>query len=226
MVLIPTQPPFPFPAPPCQPPSLPHLHPPLCFCEAPAGGKGERGGQAWVSCSAAAAAATTPRGARGRGHGGGCSAAATPTPHGVLRSHPRPGARPPAHPLIPPPPHPTPHPAFCSVQAIGISIWATSQSSGNPDAHKIRMGSLVTLVGLGVQVGWGWVGCVVWWGGVGWGGVGWGGVGWAWTCRWGGVPGAEPVSLPPLLPPCLRRAHLLCGLTFAPLPLPALLTSS
>lgn len=38
------------------------------------------------------------------------------------------------------------------VQAIGISIWATSQSSGNPDQGQIRLGCIITLVGLGFQL--------------------------------------------------------------------------
>jgi hypothetical protein len=40
----------------------------------------------------------------------------------------------------------------CSVQAVGISIWATSQSSGTPDQGKIHLGCAITLAGLGIQV--------------------------------------------------------------------------
>lgn len=40
-----------------------------------------------------------------------------------------------------------------SVQAIGISIWASSQSSGNPDQGQIRLGCGITLAGLAIQVG-------------------------------------------------------------------------
>ena len=47
-----------------------------------------------------------------------------------------------------PPPLPPP-------QAIGISIWATSESSGEPDQATIRLGNGITLAGLGVQArGW------------------------------------------------------------------------
>ena len=38
------------------------------------------------------------------------------------------------------------------VQAIGISIWAKSESSGTPDPDTIRRGSAITLVGLGIQL--------------------------------------------------------------------------
>ena len=43
-------------------------------------------------------------------------------------------------------------PPLCSIQAIGISIWATSQSSGNPEQDQIRLGCGITLAGLAVQV--------------------------------------------------------------------------
>ncbi|PSC68907.1 Glycoside superfamily [Micractinium conductrix] len=38
------------------------------------------------------------------------------------------------------------------VQAIGISIWAVSQSSGTPDQHQIRLGCAITLAGLAIQL--------------------------------------------------------------------------
>lgn len=38
------------------------------------------------------------------------------------------------------------------IQAIGISIWATSQSSGNPDSDAIRLGCSITLAGLAIQL--------------------------------------------------------------------------
>lgn len=42
--------------------------------------------------------------------------------------------------------------AAVTVQAIGISIWASSQSSGTPDSDKIRLGCCITLVGLFIQL--------------------------------------------------------------------------
>ena len=39
------------------------------------------------------------------------------------------------------------------MQAIGISIWASSQSSGDPDQAQIRLGCAITLAGLALQVG-------------------------------------------------------------------------
>lgn len=39
-----------------------------------------------------------------------------------------------------------------SIQAIGISIWASSQSSGDPDQDQIRLGSGITLAGLAIQL--------------------------------------------------------------------------
>ena len=38
------------------------------------------------------------------------------------------------------------------VQAVGISIWAKSQSSGTPDPDTVRRGSAITLIGLGIQL--------------------------------------------------------------------------
>ncbi|KAL4430757.1 hypothetical protein ABPG75_006013 [Micractinium tetrahymenae] len=38
------------------------------------------------------------------------------------------------------------------IQAIGISIWASSQSSGDPDQDQIRLGCGVTLAGLAAQL--------------------------------------------------------------------------
>ena len=38
------------------------------------------------------------------------------------------------------------------VQAVGISIWAKSQSSGTPDEDVVRRGSAITLIGLGIQL--------------------------------------------------------------------------
>ncbi|EFN59060.1 hypothetical protein CHLNCDRAFT_137777 [Chlorella variabilis] len=38
------------------------------------------------------------------------------------------------------------------VQAAGISIWASSQSSGNPDQDQIRLGCGITLAGLAIQL--------------------------------------------------------------------------
>ena len=47
-----------------------------------------------------------------------------------------------------------PHPAPCprSVQAVGIAIWASSQSSGTPDQGQIRLGCGITLAGLAIQL--------------------------------------------------------------------------
>lgn len=36
---------------------------------------------------------------------------------------------------------------------VPCSIWATSQSSGNPNQDQIRKGSIITCAGLAVQVG-------------------------------------------------------------------------
>lgn len=41
--------------------------------------------------------------------------------------------------------------ALC-IQAIGISLWASSKGSGKPDEKIISIGSWVTVAGLGVQV--------------------------------------------------------------------------
>lgn len=38
------------------------------------------------------------------------------------------------------------------IQAIGISIWASSQSSGEPDQSQIRLGCGITLAGLAAQL--------------------------------------------------------------------------
>jgi hypothetical protein len=38
------------------------------------------------------------------------------------------------------------------VQAIGISIWASSQASGTPDQGQIRLGCGITLGGLAIQL--------------------------------------------------------------------------
>lgn len=38
------------------------------------------------------------------------------------------------------------------MQAAGISIWASSQSSGEPDQSTIRLGCGITLAGLAVQL--------------------------------------------------------------------------
>ena len=43
-------------------------------------------------------------------------------------------------------------PDECSVQAIGISLWASSKGSGNPDQSMITTGSIITLSGLTFQV--------------------------------------------------------------------------
>lgn len=40
----------------------------------------------------------------------------------------------------------------CSVQTVGIAIWASSKGSGCPDSGQIRLGSIITLVGLSIQV--------------------------------------------------------------------------
>ncbi|KAL4443301.1 hypothetical protein ABPG75_011038 [Micractinium tetrahymenae] len=42
--------------------------------------------------------------------------------------------------------------AGIAIQTVGISIWATSQSSGDPDQDQIRKGSIITCAGLAVQV--------------------------------------------------------------------------
>jgi hypothetical protein len=39
-----------------------------------------------------------------------------------------------------------------SVQSIGISIWASSKSSGKPEQDRIRLGCAITLAGLAVQL--------------------------------------------------------------------------
>ena len=38
------------------------------------------------------------------------------------------------------------------VQAIGIAIWATEKSSGEPDVDRVKLGSYITVVGLGLQL--------------------------------------------------------------------------
>lgn len=38
------------------------------------------------------------------------------------------------------------------VQAVGISIWASSKGSGNPDQDKITLGSWITVAGLAIQL--------------------------------------------------------------------------
>ncbi|KAL4423415.1 hypothetical protein ABPG77_009993 [Micractinium sp. CCAP 211/92] len=42
--------------------------------------------------------------------------------------------------------------AGIAIQTVGISIWATSQSSGNPNPDQIRKGSIITCIGLAVQI--------------------------------------------------------------------------
>lgn len=54
------------------------------------------------------------------------------------------------HPLAPLPT--CPPPSDHSVQAIGISIWASSQASGTPDQGQIRLGCGITLGGLAIQL--------------------------------------------------------------------------
>ncbi|EFN56668.1 hypothetical protein CHLNCDRAFT_144521 [Chlorella variabilis] len=39
-----------------------------------------------------------------------------------------------------------------TIQTIGISIWASSQSSGDPDEEQIHKGSVITLIGLCLQI--------------------------------------------------------------------------
>lgn len=38
------------------------------------------------------------------------------------------------------------------VQAVGISIWASEKSSGDPDVDRVKLGSYITVVGLGLQL--------------------------------------------------------------------------
>lgn len=38
------------------------------------------------------------------------------------------------------------------VQAVGISIWASEKSSGNPTVSVVKLGSWITVVGLGLQL--------------------------------------------------------------------------
>lgn len=38
------------------------------------------------------------------------------------------------------------------VQAIGIAIWATEKSSGQPNVDRVKLGSYITVVGLGLQL--------------------------------------------------------------------------
>ena len=38
------------------------------------------------------------------------------------------------------------------IQAIGISIWATEKSSGNPNVNTVKIGSWITVGGLGLQL--------------------------------------------------------------------------
>lgn len=42
--------------------------------------------------------------------------------------------------------------AGIAIQTVGISMWAVSQSSGNPNQSQIREGSIITCAGLAVQV--------------------------------------------------------------------------
>ena len=44
------------------------------------------------------------------------------------------------------------HSRLRRVQAIGISIWASSQASGTPDQGQIRLGCGITLGGLAIQL--------------------------------------------------------------------------
>lgn len=54
--------------------------------------------------------------------------------------------------MMPSPLAACPVPPPCSVQAVGISIWASSQASGTPDQGQIRLGCGITLAGLAIQL--------------------------------------------------------------------------
>lgn len=41
----------------------------------------------------------------------------------------------------------------CSIQAIGISIWATAKSDDEGDPNDVKLGSEIMLAGLAFQVG-------------------------------------------------------------------------
>lgn len=41
---------------------------------------------------------------------------------------------------------------LCSVQAAGISLWASSKGSGNPNKNIINLGNYITLAGLAFQL--------------------------------------------------------------------------
>ena len=58
----------------------------------------------------------------------------------------------PPHPPLPHPPHPHPPCQRCSIQAGGITLWATSKGSGTPNASQINTGNYITLSGLAFQL--------------------------------------------------------------------------